>query len=112
MNQFGCIDTISKWIYIEPITTIFIPNAFTPNGDGTNDVFGVKGINIREVKMHIWNRWGDKIFITEDGISNPWDGSVQNSSHQAKQDVYIYEAIVTDVFNKEHRYVGRVSLVR
>lgn len=112
MNQFGCIDTISKWIYIEPITTVFIPNAFSPNGDGTNDVFTVKGINIRDVKMNIWNRWGDKIYVTDDGISYPWDGSVQNSSHQAKQDVYVYEAIVTDVFYKEHKYVGRVSLIR
>jgi gliding motility-associated-like protein len=112
MNQYGCIDTISKWVYIEPITTTFIPNAFTPNGDGTNDVFAVKGINIREVKMNIWNRWGDKIYFTEDAISFPWDGSVQNSSHQAKEDVYIYEAIVTDVFYRVHKYVGRVSLIR
>ncbi len=112
MNQYGCIDTVMKWVYIEPITTLFIPNAFTPNGDGLNDLFMVKGINILDVKLAIWNRWGDMIYYTDDAISYPWDGSVINSSHQAKQDVYVYEAWVTDVFKRKHRHVGRVSLIR
>ncbi|MCC6385489.1 MAG: PKD domain-containing protein [Bacteroidia bacterium] len=112
INEFGCLDTITKWIYIEPITTVFIPNTFTPNSDGVNDVFTVKGINILDVKLTIWNRWGDKIFLTENGFSNPWDGSVQGSSHQAKEDVYVYEALVLDIFRKQHRYVGKVNLVR
>lgn len=56
---------------------IFVPNAFTPNHDGKNDVFKVQGLNITNVKMEVYNRWGEKIF-SESNVDVSWDGKYQN----------------------------------
>lgn len=56
---------------------IFVPNTFTPNNDGKNDVLKVHGLNIVNVKMEVYNRWGEEIF-SESGIEVSWDGKYQN----------------------------------
>ncbi|HKR05483.1 MAG TPA: PKD domain-containing protein [Bacteroidia bacterium] len=111
-NSFGCWDTVSHLVHIDPITTFYIPNAFSPNSDGNNEVFTVKGINILAVKLDIYNRWGDRVFASENGFTHPWDGSVIGSSETAVEDVYIYVADIKDVFGKWHHRKGRVTLVR
>lgn len=111
-NSFGCYDTASTDVYIAPITTFYIPNTFTPNSDGTNDVFTVKGINILSVELTIYNRWGDMVYTASNAVANPWTGSVINSMDQAKQDVYVYDAVIKDVFGVYHHKSGRVNLVR
>lgn len=58
---------------VEPY--IFVPKAFTPNGDQNNDFFRVRGNNITELYMVVWNRWGEKVFETNDIDSMGWDGS-------------------------------------
>jgi gliding motility-associated-like protein len=58
---------------VEPY--IFIPKAFTPNGDQNNDFFIVRGVNIKDLYFVVWNRWGEKMFETEDVNSPGWDGS-------------------------------------
>lgn len=58
----GCIETDA-----------FIPNTFTPNGDGENDVFRVKGLKVDEVFLAVYNRWGEKVFETND-LERGWDG--------------------------------------
>jgi gliding motility-associated-like protein len=54
-------------------TRIYIPNSFSPNGDGINDVFKCYGVNIYEYKLEIWNRWGELLFVSNN-IKNGWDG--------------------------------------
>lgn len=58
---------------VEPY--IFVPKAFTPNGDDNNDYFIVRGVNIKDLYFVVWNRWGEKMFETEDVNSKGWDGS-------------------------------------
>lgn len=111
-NQYGCVDTISKIVKIIPITTIFVPNAFSPNNDGANEVFTLKGYNITDIQFTIWNRWGESVFTTTDGFNHPWDGSIDFSNEVAKEDVYVYVAVVKDVFGQTHHRKGRVTLVR
>jgi gliding motility-associated-like protein len=112
-NSYGCRDSISRPIRVEPIFTFFIPNAFTPNEDGVNDNFYVKGISIVDVKLSIFNRWGDQIYYKEgQHEAAAWDGSVIGEPEEAKQDVYVYQVYVTDVWGKIHERVGHVSLVR
>jgi gliding motility-associated-like protein len=112
-NSYGCRDSISRPIRVEPIFTFYIPNAFTPNEDGTNDYFHVKGISIVDVKLSIFNRWGDQIYYKEgQQEAAAWDGSVVGETEEAKQDVYVYQVYVTDVWGKIHERVGHVSLVR
>jgi len=71
---FGCTDIITDTI--RPEQYLYYPNTFTPNGDGRNDVFLVKGMGIEEFEMFIFSRWGDQIFHSED-MEVGWDGTVK-----------------------------------
>lgn len=110
-NQYGCMDTASKYVEIGPEFTFYIPNAFTPTQDGVNDIFTGKGTGIKAYKMWIYDRWGEKIYYTED-IHKGWDGSVKGKQDVDKMDVYTYKAVVTDLWNKNHEYVGHVKLLK
>ena len=109
-NEYGCQDTISRWLQIKDYT-LHIPNAFTPQSDGINDFFCPKGVGIEEFKMSIFNKWGEKIFITND-LSKPWDGSHMDVPGETVQiGVYAYKINVLDVFGETHMYVGEVHLL-
>ena len=112
INSFGCTDTASKEIYVEPIFEFYIPNAFTPNEDGVNDGFNIKGIYIVNVDMDIYNRWGDLIFHSDGKKNADWDGSVIERAHIAQEGVYVYDIKVKDVWGKVHQRYGYVNLVR
>jgi len=58
---------------VEPF--IFVPKAFTPNGDAHNDYFIVRGVNITEVTFVVWDRWGEKVYETTDVAAQGWDGT-------------------------------------
>lgn len=109
INTFGCIDTASNWVYIAPITTFYVPNAFTPNNDGHNEIFDIKGINIITYTLSVRDRWGEQVFYGED---HGWDGSVKGSDIQAKKDVYVYTVVAKDIFGQMHKKVGHVTLLR
>jgi len=110
-NQYGCKDTISRPVDIGSNFTFYIPNAFTPNGDGVNDFFTGKGIGVKTFKMYIYDRWGEMICYTED-IEKGWNGTIKGNVIDTKMDVYQYKVIVTDIKNKQHEYVGHVSLIK
>jgi gliding motility-associated-like protein len=88
----GCKHEL-KTIYIELITdncsesTVYLPNAFTPNGDGKNDVLFIRSNFITEVYLSIYDRWGEKLFETND-IKKGWDG--YNKGKKLDQGVYGY----------------------
>jgi gliding motility-associated-like protein len=108
-NDFGCRDTAYESINIPPGWISWIPNAFSPNEDGVNDVFTISGFGIRGFALAIYNRWGEKIYT---GNNQGWNGSVRNGESQAKQDVYVYEVIITDILGEIYEKSGRVSLIR
>jgi gliding motility-associated-like protein len=108
-NDYGCRDTAYESINIPPGWISWIPNAFSPNEDGVNDVFTISGFGIRGFALAIYNRWGEKIYA---GNNQGWNGSVRNGESQAKQDVYVYEVIITDILGEIHEKSGRVSLIR
>lgn len=109
----NCTDTISKKVIILELTTMYVPNAFNPNGDGINDYFGPigEGINSDYYEMYIYDRWGKLIFHTND-INNLWDGRSKDG-RLMPQDVYTWiiflrKHIGTD---HKHRYTGTVTLM-
>lgn len=108
-NQYGCVDSISDIIRVNPDAILYIPNAFSPNGNGTNDYFTPKGLGILEYRMDIFDRWGYKIFTTND-MNIGWDGT--KSGGPAQEDVYVYHIVVKNVLDEKNTYVGRVSLIR
>ncbi|MCX6295115.1 MAG: PKD domain-containing protein [Bacteroidetes bacterium] len=106
----GCIDSVVHEVEIVPIFTLYIPNAFTPDGNGNNDYFAPKGIEISEFKMMIFDRWGELIFQSDD-IATGWDGKANNGDKIAEQGVYVYKIEVRDFSQKYHDYIGHVTLL-
>lgn len=112
-NNYGCTDTLTSDIYIAEVKTLYIPNSFTPNSDGKNEIFkpqGILGDNVAYEFM-IFNRWGQKIFATTD-FTKGWDGTFKRDE-TCPVDTYIYKIILTDtVSDVSTAYTGRVSLVK
>lgn len=89
----GCkgSDTIKITVFKGP--EIYVPNAFTPNGDGLNDILKVKAVGFRAFHyFRIFNRWGNMIFTTTDPI-NGWDGTIRGTKQPNGVYVWIAEAI-------------------
>lgn len=110
-NSYGCKDTVLKAIDIKPGFAIYIPNAFTPNGDNLNDGFGAKGVGIESFQMWIYDRWGHIIFESSD-INDYWKGNAKGSSEPIEDGVYVWKAQVKDVFHKNHDLTGHVTVIK
>ncbi|HXB12524.1 MAG TPA: gliding motility-associated C-terminal domain-containing protein, partial [Bacteroidia bacterium] len=111
-NKYGCLGSTQQCIIIEPVYTFYIPNAFTPNHDGENDVFMPYGTYICGYEMYIFDRWGQQLYHTFN-INAGWDGVVEGKTKKAEEDTYIYLIKVTDCIQyNEHQYIGKVSLVK
>lgn len=110
-NNNGCMDSTIRYLDVDPQFIIYIPNAFTPNDDGKNDVFFAKGEYINEFEMRIFDRWGNMIYYA-DSIDKPWNGKVNNSGDIAQQDVYVYQINLKDNKNRKHQYIGSVTLIK
>ena len=108
-NEAGCSDTLIKTINVEPDVAVYIPNAFTPNGDGKNEGFMPVMRGIKTFSLQIFNRWGQLIFESS-ASTNTWDGTYQGQD--CKQDVYNYTLRVLDNTGKERVYAGGVMLYR
>jgi gliding motility-associated-like protein len=106
----GCEAADSILVKVLPQTTIFIPNAFSPNGDGLNDGFGVIGANIERLDMKIYNRWGELIFATND-VNKKWDGTYKGTPQELGVYVYLIKAKVFGD-SKEISQSGNVTLIR
>ncbi|MBX3164482.1 MAG: gliding motility-associated C-terminal domain-containing protein [Bacteroidetes bacterium] len=106
----GCKDSVAKLITIEEDPAFFVPDVFTPNGDGLNDVFMPKAIAIKEYKMQIFNRWGALIFTSTD-IAKGWDGKISNEETHPMGD-YVYVFTVLDVNMKLREYKGHFTLMK
>ncbi len=90
-------------------TIIYIPNTFTPNDDGLNDVFLVYGTGINKFEMSIFDRWGQKLFGSKDQLKG-WDGFFKNEL--CKSDVYVYVVTYTSIDGKTHTKIGHVTLMK
>ena len=108
-NAFSCTDTITKPVVIKPFFTLYVPNAFTPNGDNFNGVFNAVGDYIASYDMKIFDRWGALIFESN-SIEQGWNGTKGNTI--VEQGVYVYIINVTDTYNNPHSYKGTVTLIK
>ncbi|MBA3665015.1 MAG: gliding motility-associated C-terminal domain-containing protein, partial [Bacteroidetes bacterium] len=113
INSFGCKDTAKRRVIVEPDFSIYIPNAFTPDLNGRNDVFQPKGVGIYEdkYKMEIFDRWGELIF-TSRAFSTGWDGTAKGGSEPCQDGVYIYKIAVVTLKGDKKYYVGHVTLLK
>lgn len=111
-NQYGCTDTVLYTIVVKPEFTIYIPNSFSPNEDGLNDVFYVSGTGLVEADFIVFDRWGEALItLNKDQAFNVgWDGRYQGEL--VKQDVYVYKITVLDIFGDKHELFGHINLIR
>ncbi len=112
VSNKGCIDSTIKIIKIDDEFMIYVPNAFTPNYDGTNDVFYAKGEGIKDFKMYIFDRWGNQVFYSDD-ISKGWDGRFSGKSQDiVQEDVYVWKIELKNYKGEPRLLKGTVSLVK
>jgi gliding motility-associated-like protein len=110
INTFGCNDTATARIRVNAQPALFIPNAFSPDGDNQNDTFIPVGNGITDFSMLVFDRWGKKIFETTD-FNSGWNGKVSGSDELAKEDIYTYKISAKDVLQKVRHYTGSVMLI-
>ncbi len=105
---FGCEDFTCKNLDVDPYPTIYAPNAFTPNGDGTNDVFQIKLTYVNQFLLEIFDRWGELLYTSSDP-NNGWDGTYKGNP--AQEDVYVWRVTYTNILRKSDQLIGRVTLI-
>ncbi|MCH2199604.1 MAG: gliding motility-associated C-terminal domain-containing protein [Flavobacteriales bacterium] len=104
----GCIGKDS--VFVDVFSPIYVPNTFTPDNDGINDIFLPVGANIRGFRMEIYNRWGELIFETEDPEKG-WNGSVRGGEHYVQIDTYVW-IVYHDTKEGREKLVGHVNVIR
>jgi len=110
-NIYGCRDSVSEYVKINPAFTFYAPNAFTTGNDGLNNGFKGTGIGINNAtyKMWIYDRWGELIFESHD-LEQEWNGRVEDKP--AQQDTYVWKVEFEDMSKNFHSYKGVVNLIR
>ncbi|MBN2745787.1 MAG: gliding motility-associated C-terminal domain-containing protein [Bacteroidales bacterium] len=110
-SQSVCSDTAYFTLFVERCNKFFVPSAFTPNGDGLNDKFGVNGVfsNVENFSFLIYDRWGNLVFST----TNPnewWDGNLGGNALIAG--VYTFKVTIKEIFEEEYYLTGSIHLIR
>ena len=103
----GCINSDTVQIILDG--TLYVPNTFTPNSDGINDFFEIKGEEINTFEIWIFNRWGELIYNTKN-MSNYWDGTYKNSPVQI--DTYVWKIKYVDNQRKHVDLTGHINVIR
>lgn len=109
-SKEGCIDTaIFKPLCVDKQPIFEVPNVFTPNGDGQNDVFKVHAESIDEFHARIYNRWGRKVYEWTD-VNGYWDGTITGT--EASPGIYYIIIKAKDRRGKEYSYEGFIHLLK
>ncbi len=111
-NADGCSDTVTYSVIISDELLIYVPNTFTPDGDGINDYFMPVGNDIDPTKyqFYIFNRWGELIFQTDD-VNAYWDGTYKSAA--PKEDVYVWKIVGRSLsLGRPFEYIGHVTLIK
>ena len=111
INEYGCRDTTEHTIRIKGEPTIFIPNAFTPDGNGVNDVFSPKMYGVREFNMQIFDRWGNLIFTSVD-TEIGWNGKVNGTGELVQDGSYIYVIYIRNMLGNPRTYKGTITVIK
>lgn len=108
-DEYGCTSTDDVTIEVIINTEIFVPDAFSPNGDGENDKLFVRGSAISELYFAVFDRWGEKVFETKDDKQG-WDGTINGRNSDAAVYVYVLYAKMVNGFEVKKK--GDITLMR
>lgn len=103
----GCTKQITRTIEVEDIYELYIPNSFTPNGDGLNEYFKIYGTGVEEYDIMIFNRWGAKVFHSQD-LEEPWDANF--NGQKVHQGSYAYTIKIKTTFGGHRVRKGVVNV--
>lgn len=109
VEENGCIDLDTISVLVEEEYTFWIPNAFTPNGDGLDEIFVPKGFGVEAFNMIVYTRWGEEIFFTKD-LDSGWDGRLKGAE-RAPTGIYTYMIVTEDSNGKARTYQGEINLM-
>ncbi len=113
IHPSGCPDTITKYLTIDPTSSFFLPNAFSPNGDGKNDSFKAKGTLdvLEDFQIEIFTRNGQLIY-SADQSDFSWNGRINNTGNSLPLGVYIFQLSFVDPNDNKVTEKGTITLVR
>lgn len=111
----GCESSVENLLRIGAEYNMFIPTAFTPNGDGLNDVFSPVGLGVDPSKfsMVVYDRWGNLVFESN-SLGEPWDGSIKGKNQPAPNGTYVWKVFANSLAGdlKNYEYTGIINLIR
>jgi len=114
-DENGCTKESSVTINVTTpecdLNTIFVPDAFSPNGDGANDLLLVRSNAVKEMDFFIVDRWGNEVFRTTDQRVG-WNGQFNNDGRELHPDAYAWCLFVRCSNGEERHFTGNVSLIR
>jgi gliding motility-associated-like protein len=112
VSNEGCMDSTCHMVIIESEFLMYVPNTFTPDGDGHNDIFFpvFQGEDPTTYELFIFNRWGELIFQSNNKLIG-WDGT--HNGIKSKEDVYVWKIKVRKELNQDKKeFIGHVNLLR
>jgi gliding motility-associated-like protein len=110
VNSAGCRDSI--WSDLSPPSSLYIPSGFSPDGDGVNDFFKVYHHDLQTFSIDIYDRWGTKVFSSEDP-ERTWNGGFQGEGeYHSGTSVYVYRVKAQGADGKYFDLRGEVTIVR
>lgn len=107
-NEYGCVDEITKQVYVANSVLLHIPTAFSPNKDGINDVFQPYIRGMAQIDIMVYNRWGE-ILWKSTNTDKSWDGMVNGK--RATMGFYFYRITGVDMHGVEFEKNGRFNLI-
>ncbi|MFZ6052218.1 PKD domain-containing protein [Halocola ammonii] len=113
-DENNCTDQITRDIVVNDIFNVYVPTAFTPNGDGVNDVWRIEGTDIdpNDFRLEIYNRWGEQVFVTEDK-SEYWEGEHQHGNYYVPDGVYTWRLVAHSLATSDKKELsGTVTIIR
>ncbi|NND94328.1 MAG: hypothetical protein HKN45_05640, partial [Flavobacteriales bacterium] len=113
-SKAGCKNTFCMEVEILGDLSVYIPNSFSPNGDGLNDEFGPEILNadLRFYTFDIYDRGGSKVFSTND-VNEWWNGTEMNLGRESRSGLYNYVIVTRDKFRRDSKiFRGSITLIR
>ncbi|MFT7667159.1 MAG: gliding motility-associated-like protein, partial [Patiriisocius sp.] len=109
VDSNGCSASDQVTVFVDFDYVIWVPNIFSPNGDGNNDILFVRGLGVEQFKFFLYNRWGEKVFETQD-LTVGWNGKFRGKKMNNAVFVYYLEATFKD--GTEVSQKGDITLIR
>ena len=103
------MDTTFQTVWVKPDFLFFVPNSFTPNKDGINDVFLPQIYGIMEYELEIYNRWGELLFHSNQ-LDMGWDGSFKDTA--CPSGVYLWKIKAKTIDHIIHTEIGNINVMR